>query len=992
MMRASFLQRLPLLVLTAALVALAALVCLLPVQPAAAQGEDDNTYSASDVTVVEGGTTNIVVTLTSAAPAGGVAFTAVTAYPTDTAPGVGNAVAADVRSVASALTIAEGATTGNLAVRARKDTHNEGAEHFFVTVTTTAAGWSPKGNVATVTIHDPVRFPPQAGNPSESRAGIGVTPESDNITLYFKVGQAVSVVFPQAHTVTGQAPYTYALGGPERDYQRAASRALPGGLTFNAANRTLSGTPTGVDSNDVTTLGSNRIIHYHVWDDSGDGGPDGDANTEDNHDELRVRIYICPAGSAATANGATACLATAEVYSLEVSHGDPATEVALSPAFDRDTGTYSASVAETVAAVDVSVLPEDLNINGVTMTVNDAEFTASLSGRKYTGTAALDQGQNVIKVKITSGTSPAHSMGQDGQRVPVTKTYTVNVQNGTPLQFSAGRLEGLDITGTVTRDGKSVTVLLISNPLFDPDTANYTVRVPSDLESITFTPTWTHSSVTGVKLLERTSTTHNIAGATEIASITDNAGSALTNSSSPRNPAISLTTNDGDTGLVHYFNLQSSSFGFGGATVEARTYTAGHEISHLGLSEAEVDALRLPKATGGFYNVTYTATGLPEGLYLGQGRLLQGTAAAKTDTPAAVTYTATDETGASVELTFNVSVASSVEFYDADEVRAFKDTIFEYTVGQATPINATLPAADGGHGTLKYGLSYWVKETRVVDGRTITGHVEKSVNDDARGLSFDATTRVLSSDTGTSSPSAKAFYSVDYWAEDQNGARVIASNSITVNEAPSLPVGYYEMTVGQSVSVTLPEAEGGTRVGIGIRYDLGGADLSALGLSFNGRTRVLSGTPLLNSDLDLTYTATDRNGVTASVLVQVDILPGATAPSSAPDLSAFNAATESGRQIVFLDWADVARATGYVVQVIPDDGTEFPDLAVNVLPREASLTVYDSQTDLGGGKTAHALITGLLPGDYLVGVTAKNADGVGPWSDDASFTVPAGGL
>lgn len=45
-----------------------------------------------------------------------------------------------------------------------------------------------------------------------------------------------------------------------------------------------------------------------------------------------------------------------------------------------------------------------------------------------------------------------------------------------------------------------------------------------------------------------------------------------------------------------------------------------------------------------------------------------------------------------------------MEFIDPEEVATFKNTIFEYTVDQATPINVTLPAADGGHGTLEYTL------------------------------------------------------------------------------------------------------------------------------------------------------------------------------------------------------------------------------------------------------------------------------------------------
>ena len=66
-------------------------------------------------------------------------------------------------------------------------------------------------------------------------------------------------------------------------------------------------------------------------------------------------------------------------------------------------------MAEAVDAVDVSVLPEDLNADRVKMTVNGEEFSSRRSGRKFAGEADLAHGANVIKVEVTSGTSPAHS-------------------------------------------------------------------------------------------------------------------------------------------------------------------------------------------------------------------------------------------------------------------------------------------------------------------------------------------------------------------------------------------------------------------------------------------------------------------------------------------------------------------------------------------------------------------------------------------------------
>ena len=151
-----------------ALAALAAVLLYMLLTPPAAAQEGD-TFSVSDVTVVEGGSADVTVTLSSAAPSGGVAFTAAASYATT---GTGIAAEADVHSVASSLTIAQNETSGTLAVRANKDTDNEGAETFTVTVTVTTSGWSAASgdNTATVTIHDPVRFTPRTEDPSASKA------------------------------------------------------------------------------------------------------------------------------------------------------------------------------------------------------------------------------------------------------------------------------------------------------------------------------------------------------------------------------------------------------------------------------------------------------------------------------------------------------------------------------------------------------------------------------------------------------------------------------------------------------------------------------------------------------------------------------------------------------------------------------------------------------------------------------------------------------
>ena len=322
-----------------------------------------------------------------------------------------------------------------------------------------------------------------------------------------------------------------------------------------------------------------------------------------------------------------------------------------------------------------------------------------------------------------------------------------------------GHLSGLTVTGTVMRNGKTQTLLLLPKPLFDPHREEYTLRVPSDVASITFTPTWTDTAVTGwnlTGLLDNKPDTEvgvlNFGTDSGVGVETDRLETTVA-------LGIELLTGGGSVeGMNYTFALQRSSLSFGSATVTDMTFTEGGEAPGRGLSQDEVLARALPKATGGFYNVYYTAAGLPDGLYMNYDRVIRGAPAAKTDSPATVTYTASDDIGSTAVLTFTVSVAPPVTF-DPEQRQAFKDTIFEYTIGQSEPIAATLPEASGGHGALTYHLTYRVQERRTVNGRQVTGGVVKTINDDAPGFTFNAASRLLTSGAGMDAPSSAAFYS-----------------------------------------------------------------------------------------------------------------------------------------------------------------------------------------------------------------------------------------
>ena len=446
------------------------------------------------------------------------------------------------------------------------------------------------------------------------------------------------------------------------------------------------------------------------------------------------------------------------------------------------------------------------------------------------------------------------------------------------------------------------------------------------------------------------------------------------------------------TNLTHTWPNPPVSFG--DATIDDMHFTAGAETPDLISAEyggVNAPAVALPAVTGDA-PVTYTATGLPAGLYLGvndNDRVILGTPEAATDTPVTVTYTATDtETGESASLTFQVTVAPPVVF-DADQLMALREErLFEYTVGQTGRINETLPVASGGHGGLTYRLTYKeeYERTTTVGGVTRTGiySVLRNVDDDAPGFSFDSATRVLTSDTGGSAPSEKAFYALTYSAIDANGAVAFAHVGLAVRAAPSLPeVADQSFTVGAAATLTLPEAEGGVlpRGAVSLDYALSPA---VDGLSFSGSwDRILSGTPVVPGSTVMTYTVTDANGVTDTETFTITVANGTSAPSSAPASLRGGQDGSAARAVAF--WDAVTGATGYVVQLIESDGS-YPDKPVNAVPDGVTLRL-DSITF-----PTQAVFVGIGAGDYKVRVAARNDDGVGPWSAELSFTVRLGGV
>ncbi len=395
---------------------------------------------------------------------------------------------------------------------------------------------------------------------------------------------------------------------------------------------------------------------------------------------------------------------------------------------------------------------------------------------------------------------------------------------------------------------------------------------------------------------------------------------------------------------------------FGDAAVSDLAFTVGARAPYPSDTTQDQERHKLPAATGGAGPLTYTATGLPTGLALGQDRIIRGTPSAATTAPVTVTYTAADGEGegaSSVSLTFQVTVNPPVTFDDDELVHFTRDTI-EYTVGQATPLNFQLPEASGGTGTLTYYLANRDPKT--------------PINEYAQGLTFDHATRVLSSDSGQDEPAAGQRYALEYWAEDENGSKDSAYSRIIVNGPPSLPeiVGN-SYTVGDAVSITLPAATGGATSIVRLRYRL---EPQVEGLAFDTGSRTLSGTAKVTGSTTMTYTVTDRNGVSDTKTFTIIVASGSAAPTSPP--GSVQTVQLPGRKQFVLSWAAVTGATGYVVQVAAQ-GDSFPsDNAVSSWPAGYHVSVQKGMS--------RAAVTVPEYGNYQARVAAVNTAGAGPWA------------
>ena len=251
---------------------------------------------------------------------------------------------------------------------------------------------------------------------------------------------------------------------------------------------------------------------------------------------------------------------------------------------------------------------------------------------------------------------------------------------------------------------------------------------------------------------------------------------------------------------------------------------------------------RLPAASGGNGALTYALAAPPQGLsFNAANRRLTGTAAAGTAGSYSLRYTAADEDGDTATMTIELTIAEGAA-EDRSPSFAFSRNghLCSGTAGSA--LRCTLPEATGGDGTLTYSLAT-----------------------PPEGLGFDAATRVLS---GTPAAAGRRF--LDYHAEDADGDEATVSITVAIAAADRTPSFAASTatclgTAGTEFRCVLPEATGGDGA---LTYSLA---RQIPGLALDSSTRVLSGTPSAAGNHRITYLATDadRDSVQIDIIVRI---------------------------------------------------------------------------------------------------------------------------
>ena len=656
-----------------------------------------------------------------------------------------------------------------------------------------------------------------------------VAPSFDGVTVadrMFSAGVAVEALeLPAASS--GNGDLTYDL------------RPVPPGLAFDAASRTLSGTPSEV---------AISLMTYEVTD------ADGDTATL----TFEIEVDTMPSFDGATV--ADQSYQTGEdigVLGLPVaSSGDGPLVYSLSPAVPGltfDAGSWTLSGTPTVAGTyEMTYRVEDSDTNMEESDAEELTFTVSVE-LTFAAVAAR-------QTTFTAGEEIKQPWELPVGRSTDALTYSLigELPPGLVFDAEARTISGLPPADVLYDASYEFTYRAVDS---DGDSAELTFTIviagmPSYGAQVVEDQLYTAGDEVSLGLPEaaggNVALTYTLEG--ELPAGLSFDGVARTISGTPPTDVTyaegyaltyRVTDVDGDT-VTLTFAIRVNGIPSFVREEEDQLYTAGNEVS-----------LELPEAIGGNVVRTYRLDGeLPPGLAFDPAtRTISGTPpefATYAFEGYALTYRVADVDGEEpAPLVFTIRV---------DGMPRFDETVSsQITFAEGQTIDPwVLPSASGGNGQLTYELVGELPEGLTYDGatRTISGT-----------LSADATYAAESEG-----------YTLTYQVTDQDGDAPDALEfTLVIHGMPSFGAQVVEdqlYTAGNEVSLGLPEAAGGNGA---LTYTLEG-ELPA-GLSFDGAARTISGTPPTDATYAegyaFTYRVTDVDGdaVTLTFTIRVNGIP-----------------------------------------------------------------------------------------------------------------------
>ncbi|MCY4081285.1 MAG: putative Ig domain-containing protein [Caldilineaceae bacterium] len=682
---------------------------------------------------------------------------------------------------------------------------------------------------------------------------------------------------------------------------------LPTGLTFITTTRTITGTPTTVESPTVTYTvrdvdgdEASTTFDFTISEDLMPGLPSISGYTAKEDSPFSQQLPEATGGDTPLSYTATG-LPTGLTFitSTRTITGTPDSEEAPTVTYTVTDSDGDSDSVEFTITVNPNLTPSAPSVSPLTAKQNDPfshQLPAGSGGDgtlSYSATGLPDGLLFTESTRTIAGTPTRHG--------PFTVRYTVTDSDGDSayVEFTFTVNQDLEptaptISAISARKGSLFTRQLPEGSGGDAPLSYNAANLPTGLTFITTTRT-----ITGTPTTEQTPTvTYTVrdvdgdqASTTFVFTIAEDLMPELPSISgysarvdspfSQQLPAatggdtpLSYTATDLPTGLTFITSTRTIT----GTPTEVETPTVTYRvrdsdgdedsttfvftvaedlmpelpsISGYTAKEDSPFSQQLPEATGGDTPLSYTATGLPTGLtFITSTRTITGTP--DSEEAPTVTYTVTDSDGDSdsVEFTFTVN----------PNLTPTAPSVSPLTAKQNDPFSHQLPEGSGGDGTLSYGA------TGLPDG-----------------LLFTESTRTIA---GT--PTRHGPFTVRYTVTDSDGDSAYVEFTITVNQdlEPTAPsISAISARKGSLITRQLPEGTGGDAP---LSYS---ATNLPSGLSFITTTRTITGTPTTEQALTVTYTVRDSDGdearTTFSFTVAADLMP------TLPAISGYTAKVDS---------------------------------------------------------------------------------------------------